>query len=246
MAEQLPLILPARTALGRGDFFVTEANALAVAQIDKWASWPSGKLLLVGPPGSGKTHLAHVWSAESGARILPASGLTRADIPSLTRMPVCVEDADRIAGDAAAEEALFHLHNLALAEGRPLLVTASQPPSRWGLTLPDLASRMEATPVARLDKPDDVLLAGVLAKLLHDRRIMPSATVIPYLTHHMPRSFEMARHVVEALDARSLGLRRKVTRNLAIEVLNALSVDDEDGDRNGQGAEHKKPQARHP
>ena len=221
MAEQLPLILPARTALGRGDFFVTEANAVAVAQIDGWQSWPSGKLLLIGPAGSGKTHLAHVWSAESGARIVPATRLAEADIPTLAQRPVAIEDADHIA--AAAEEALFHLHNLALAERQPLLLTAARPPGQWGLTLPDLLSRMQGTEVARLSKPDDVLLAAVLAKLFDDRSITPAATVIPYLTDHMPRSFEMARQVVEAVDARSLGERRKVTRTLAMQVLDALS-----------------------
>lgn len=150
MAEQLPLNLPARTALGRGDFFVTEANALALAEIDGWRSWPAGKLVLVGPAGAGKTHLAHVWAKESGARILPASRLAEADIPALGEGPVVVEDADRIAGDRPAEEALFHLHNLALAERQPLLITASLPPSRWPLSLPDLASRMQGSPVARL------------------------------------------------------------------------------------------------
>lgn len=227
MAEQLPLNLPARTALGRGDFFVTEANAVAVAQIDAWTRWPAGKLLLTGPRGAGKTHLAHVWSAESGARILPAQDLAGADIPALAAAPVCVEDADRIAGNRAAEEALFHLHNLALAEGRPLLITASLPPARWGLTLPDLASRMQGTEVATLEKPDDLLLAGVMAKLFSDRQIVPAPTVIPFLTQQMPRSFEMARRVVEALDARGLGEKRAITRDLAKKVLRALSEEEE-------------------
>ncbi|SIS79054.1 hypothetical protein SAMN05421759_103294 [Roseivivax lentus] len=223
MAEQLPLNLPARTALGREDFFVTEANALALAEIDQWHSWPAGKLVLVGPPGAGKTHLTHVWAAESGARILPATDLPEADILALTTAPIAVEDAERIAGDRAAEEALFHLHNLALAERQPLLLTAAPPPARWPLILPDLASRMQASPLARLGPPDDMLLSAVLAKLFMDRQIAPAPNVIAYLTHHMPRSFEMARRVVDALDARSLGLRRRVTRPLAIEVLNALT-----------------------
>ncbi|MCE0504922.1 MULTISPECIES: P-loop NTPase family protein [unclassified Roseivivax] len=227
MARQLPLNLPSRPALGRGDFFVTEANALAVAQIDHWRAWPSGKLVLSGPRGSGKTHLAHVWSAESGARILEAAELTEEAVPDLVDGPICVEDADRIAGDRAQEEVLFHLHNLARAEGQPLMVTASRPPARWGLCLPDLASRMQGAEIAKLNAPDELLLAGVIAKLFADRQITPAPTVIPYLLTHMPRSFAAAGAIVDAMDARALGEKRGVTRALAIDLIREFSDSEE-------------------
>ncbi|MFD1341376.1 chromosomal replication initiator DnaA [Litorisediminicola beolgyonensis] len=215
----LPLDLPSRAALGRGDFFVAEANAMAVAQVDGWRSWPGGKLVLAGPRGSGKTHLAHVWSAESGALIVSAGDLAGSDIPRLTRRALCVENVDRIAGDPEAEEALFHVHNLALAERQPLLMTAASPPSNWGITLPDLASRMMGTQVARLSKPDDQLLTAVLAKLFADRQIVPALDVIPYLVRHMRRSFDMAGQIVSALDQAALGTPKGVTRSLARRVL---------------------------
>ena len=142
MGEQLGLKLPARTARGREDFFVAPSNRMALAMIDAWRNWPQGKLLLMGPGCAGKTHLAHVWAADSGARIVAAADLADADIPALAQTPVAVEDADRIAGDPASEEALFHLHNLVLAEGHSLLVTAAAQPQHWGLTLPDLQSRV--------------------------------------------------------------------------------------------------------
>lgn len=138
--RQLSLPLPVREALGREDYYVSRSNGLAVALLDDWAGWPNGKMILVGPRGAGKTHLAHVWAKETGASIIPAAELPDADIPALARHPVCVEDADRIAGMRPAEEALFHLHNLALAEGRALLLTASAPPRGWGLTCPTCAA----------------------------------------------------------------------------------------------------------
>ncbi|EPX85132.1 AAA family ATPase [Salipiger mucosus] len=223
MAEQLPLPLPARAALGREDYFVSRANGLAVALVEDWVNWPAGKLLLVGPPGAGKTHLAHVWAAESGAQIAQAAALPRRDIPALAGAPICVEDVAAVAGDRAAEEALFHLHNLALAQGQPLLLTADRPPQHWGLSLPDLASRMEGTPSATLPEPDDTLLAAVLAKLFGDRQIVPGPDVIPYLVRHMPRSFATAQEVVAALDAAGLGKGRRITRALAREVVSGLA-----------------------
>ncbi|MDU8913230.1 DnaA ATPase domain-containing protein [Aestuariicoccus sp. MJ-SS9] len=219
MSRQLALPLKVRPALGRGDFFVAPPNAVAVALIDGWRDWPGGKLLLCGPVGSGKTHLAHVWSAESFARIVPARRLAQADIPALAQGHVCVEDVQAIAGQPEAENALFHLHNLVLANGNALLLTADTPPAQWPLTLPDLKSRMMGTPLARLEPPDDELLSVVLAKLFADQQIVPAANVIPYLVRHMPRSFDMAGRMVAALDAAALAGSRRISRDLAREVL---------------------------
>ncbi len=161
--KQLALPLPSRAAQGREDFYVTTANALAVAQIEGWQIWPSRKLVLSGPSGAGKTHLAHVWAGLTGARILRAATLAEADIPKLAEGPVCVEDVEAIAGDRANEEALFHLHNLLMEQGYYLLLTAQRPPAHWGLSLPDLQSRMMAAQAVQLHQPDDDLLSALIA-----------------------------------------------------------------------------------
>lgn len=215
MPSQLPLDLPPRAAQGREDFIVSDANALAVAQVEDWRAWPQRKLVLVGPEASGKTHLAHVWATMSGAQIIAAAALPQADIPALTKTPVAVEDAERIAGDRAAEEALFHLHNLLLAEGGTLLMTARIPPHRWPLTLPDLKSRAEATATATLQPPDDALLAAVLEKLIADRQLTVAPGLVPYLVDRMERSFAAARDIVERLDRATLGTGLKLTPQLA-------------------------------
>ena len=217
--KQLPLPLPVRAALGREDYFVSRSNGLAVALLDDWQSWPNGKMILVGPAGAGKTHLAHVWAAETGAAIVPAADLPGADIPALARGPICVEDADRSAGDRETEEALFHLHNLVLAEGHSLLLTASAPPQHWGLSLPDLQSRMQGTQAATLSPPDDQLLGAVLLKLFSDRQINPTPDALNHLIKHMTRDFATARAVVAEMDRTALADRRRISMALARDVL---------------------------
>lgn len=219
MARQLSFDLPVRTALGRADFFVSSANATAVAMIEGWRTWPARKLVLVGPRGAGKTHLAHVWAAQSGARIVPARDVAAADIPALAEGPVAVEDCDTIAGDRAAEDALFHLHNLALAEGQSLLFTATAAPNHWPLALPDLASRMQGTPTVQIAPPDDELLMAVMMKLFSDRQLSPAPQVLPYLTRRIDRSFDAARDIVERLDAAALEHRRPINTTLARDLL---------------------------
>ncbi|WP_245819027.1 chromosomal replication initiator DnaA [Marivita hallyeonensis] len=219
--------IPARPALGRGDFYVTESNAVALGLVDTWPHWPEGKLLLVGPEGAGKTHLAHVWCAESGARMVASRDLGQLDMAGVCSGSVCVEDVERVAGDRTAEEALFHLHNLVLANGYTLLMTATSVPSVWGLDLPDLVSRMVATTVAKVSPPDDILLSAVLAKLFADRQIVPLADVIPYLVRWMPRSFAAAGQVVAHLDRAALGTPKGVTRTLARQALAELEFPDE-------------------
>ena len=219
MIAQLTFDLPADARLTRADFCVSATNELALAAVDAWQDWPNHKMLLVGLEGAGKTHLAQIWAAEANATLVPASQLASADIRTLsTHGMIAVEDADTLAGDGAAEAALFHLHNL-LATSGSLLMTAKTPPRDWGLILPDLASRMQATALTRLEPPDDALLTAVLAKLFGDRQLVISANLIPYLVVRMDRSIAAARALVEALDARALSQHRPITRAMAGEIL---------------------------
>ncbi|MFN3575654.1 MAG: chromosomal replication initiator DnaA [Tabrizicola sp.] len=211
MIRQLAFDLPAAEAMTRDAFFVAPSNALALQIVEHWQDWPGRKLLILGPEGSGKTHLAHVWAALAGAEILAAEALADTDLAGLSGRPVVVEDVDRV---GAAETRLFHLHNLATS-GAALLMTARTPPRDWGLGLPDLISRMQATQIARLEAPDDALLSAVLVKLFADRQVAVPANLISYLVSRMPRSIGAARALVAALDARALAEGRPITRALA-------------------------------
>lgn len=215
MIRQLAFDLPAAEAMTRDAFFVAPSNALALQIVEHWQDWPSRKLLILGPEGSGKTHLAHVWAALAGAEILSAEALEDTDLAGLSGRPVVVEDADRV---GASETRLFHLHNLATS-GAALLMTARTPPRDWGLRLPDLISRMQATQIARIEAPDDTLLSAVLVKLFADRQVAVPANLISYLVSRMPRSIGAARALVAALDARALAEGRPITRALAAGML---------------------------
>lgn len=219
MIRQLAFDLPAREAWRREDFFISPANATALAAVDDWRNWPSGKMVLTGPAGSGKTHLARLWAAEAGAAVLPATDLPHADLPALSAYgAVAVEDAEAAAGNPQAEAAFFHLHNLIVQAGH-LLVTAARPPRDWGLALPDLASRLQAAALTRIDAPDDALLSAVLIKLFADRQITVPPALIPYLVQRMERSIAAARDIVARLDAHALAAGRPITRQLAAEVM---------------------------
>ena len=216
MTSQLTFDLPAAETWAREDFLVSPANAAALQGVEGWRDWSGGSLLLLGPSGSGKTHLAHIWAEMSQALWLMPGELEERldDIPA--EACILIENAQDVAG--LAEPALLHLYNRLAPQGR-LLLTAPNAPRDWGLRLPDLLSRLQAIPIARLDTPDDALLAGVLVKLLADRQIMAQPNLISYLLPRMERSIAAARRVVAALDARSLATRRPVTRSLAAEVL---------------------------
>jgi len=202
MAEQLTFDLPMRPALGRYDYFVSPANAVAVAGIDAWQSWPHGKMVLIGPDGAGKTHLAHVWAEAAGARVLSAGDLEGLD-PGEAGPGLAVEDADRGLSDAQ-ETALFHLHNALAATGGALLLTARSDPARWPLRLPDLKSRVQQAGVLKLGGPDDALLAALMVKLAADRQMRLDPGLISYALLRMERSFAAAQALITEIDARSL------------------------------------------
>ena len=227
--RQLTFDLPVVESRDRGDFFVAPSNAIAFDSLEAWRSWPNAVFLLIGGPGTGKSHLARIWQENAGALALSPSALADADIAGLAHRPVLLDDADRLAGDASAEEALFHLLNAMRAEAQPLLLTAAAPPRDWQLGLPDLASRLAAIPSARIEPPDEALLAAVLVKLFADRQIAVAPNVIGYLTPRMERSLAFAARLVRALDQAALREGRAVSRTLAARVLETLDNPPETG-----------------
>ena len=223
MSDQLSFTLPLVPALGRDDFMIAPSNAIAMSMIEATDSWTGAKLVLCGPEGSGKTHLAHVWAQTQGGQIINACDLSKANIPSLATGPTVIEDIPQIAADLNAQTALFHLHNMMQTNASPLLLTGSGTPNLWNLSLPDLQSRIDAAGVATVDAPDDVLLGAVIAKHFADRQVMPHPDVIPYLVLRINRSFAAARDIVATMDQLSLSQRKPLTRSLAALALDKIS-----------------------
>ena len=219
MARQLTFDLPVRTARGRGDFYISPANASAVHLID--SDWPGGRMVLIGPAGSGKSHLAQVWADDHGANIVEATELAGSLEHWLTQAegPLVVENVHDVAGNTAKEEALFHLLNAQAGQGGRLLLTSGIETSAMGLTLPDLASRLEGSVSARLDAPDDALLAALFVKHFADRQLDVSPDLIAFLVARAERSFDGVRMIVDKLDAISLAERKPVTRRMAARLL---------------------------
>jgi chromosomal replication initiation ATPase DnaA len=219
--EQLVLDLPLRAATGRDDFLVSEANAAAVRLIDEWPNWVSHVAILVGPQGSGKSHLAQVWQARSGAKVLNAGELRREDVAdSFSSKALALEDLRPQAFD---ETALFHAANVARQEGGHLLITSSTEPSQWQVQLRDLASRLQSFPVVRIGAPDDALLRGVLVKLFADRQIAVDEALISYVVLRMPRSLDEARKLVAEIDRLALAEKAEITRHFVGRVMNKMS-----------------------
>lgn len=219
MPEQLTFDLPVRPALGREAYFVSPANTDALAAIDAWESWPNRRHLLIGPEGSGKTHLAHVWAGLAGAEVRGAQDLTSEAVPDFAAAPLALEDVDQ----GVDEAALFHLLNLMQAEDMPLLLTTKAAPD---IALPDLASRIATIAVARIVGPDDALLAAVLTKHFEDRQLVVSPRVITYLITRIERSFGAARAVARAVDQAALAKGGAVTTQIAGSVLEHLGGHD--------------------
>jgi chromosomal replication initiation ATPase DnaA len=226
---QLVLALPHREAMGRDDFLVTKSNEAAVALMDAWPHWSSNAAVLVGPPGSGKSHLAEVWRQRSGAVIASASALTIDGTPPLVAAgAMAIEDLGRA---PLPERALFHLLNLARQQDVSVLMTAETAPESWAIELADLRSRLMALPVVAIQAADDELLRGVLVKLFMDRQLALDEGIIAFIMARMPRSLDAARLLVAEVDRRALVAKAEITRPFVAKVLHELTNLDLFGER---------------
>jgi chromosomal replication initiation ATPase DnaA len=217
--RQLALALDHAESHAREDFVSGPGNEAALALIDSWPSWPGNAIALVGPEGSGKSHLASIWVDVAGARVISGRALSQNDLlRPLATGALVVEEAA-----AADERALFHLINLAREQDAFLLFTARTAPTAWSVALADLASRLRAIPVATLQAPDDALLRAVITKLGVDRQLDLDESTVSYLSTHIERSFAAARAAVIALDEEALERGRAPNRALAAEMFRETS-----------------------
>jgi chromosomal replication initiation ATPase DnaA len=216
--DQLALTLEHAERFGREDFLEGPSNAAALALVERWPDWPDRIMVLVGPEGSGKSHLATVWAAAAGAKLVSAAALAEAELPDLVTGALAVED---LAAGNFDERVLFHLINLARQHRAFVLLTARTPPAGWPFAVKDLASRLRALPVVALAPPDDALLRAVIVKLFADRQIAVDESLVNYLTARIERSFAAARAAVVALDREALRQQRPMTRALAVDLFRA-------------------------
>ena len=224
MSEQLTFDLPTRPALERGDFFIANSNALALAMIEDCENWPQNKHLLVGPKGSGKTHLANVWANQRGARVIASRDITDQAVEEYAAQDLVIDDVPSLLGEQSREATLFHIHNLCLANGNTLLMTGTGDVSTWNCVLPDLASRLNGTRTARLDPPDDILFQALLAKLFADRQLFPPPDVFPYLLLRLERSYDAAQMAVNQIDRAALSRKRAITRSFVASIIDDLTT----------------------
>jgi len=218
--KQIPFDFEHRPALGGEDFLVAPSNSDAISWVERWPDWPGPLLVIAAPEGAGKTHLAHVFQAQTAARLISAKDLEeqRADGVLEGAPALVLEDVEAFLDQGLAEE-LLHLYNLAREGDVKILMTAQTPPARWPITLKDLSSRLKTAPVAEISPPDDALLTALIVKQFADRQLHVDQDVLAYMLARMDRSFCGVRDLIRAVDERALAQKRAITIPLVRQVL---------------------------
>lgn len=214
--RQLVLALDHAVSFAREDFLSGPSNHAALKLVERWPDWPDRIMVLTGPQGAGKSHLAAIWAEAAGARVLAAKLLEETDLPgALATGALVVEDLEPAGLD---ERALFHLINLAREERAYVLLTARTSPAAFPLAIRDLQSRLRALPSVSLTPPDDLLLRSLIVKLAADRQLAVDEGLVNYLANRIERSFAAAHAAVVRLDEEAMRQHRPVTRALAAEL----------------------------
>ncbi len=220
--HQLTLPFPHNDRYDPSEFLHGHANAEALAWLENPAHWPSLRLAIHGDPGTGKTHLLHLFASRHAATLVSAN--TIRGLPRLPpHGPIAIDDADT----APEPQALLHLLNAATENRQPVLLAGRTPPARWQNTLPDLQSRLRAITAVALGQPDDALLRALFARLIAERQLRVDEPVQAYLLARLPRSCTTMREAAARLDRASLAAGRRVTRQLAAEILAELTAEED-------------------
>jgi chromosomal replication initiation ATPase DnaA len=226
-SSQLTLELASAPGFDRDDFFVSGSNEQAYAMMELWPNWPDSMLLILGPVGSGKSHLGAIWAAKAKADSRSAASLANVDIAALAAAgPLFIENMDMI---GEAEPQLFHLVNLMRERGAPLVLTSRKAPDACGLKIADLLSRLRLAPSVKMGTPDEALMRAVLVKLLIDRQLVVDVSVVEYAALRLERSLNAARSFIEALDREALARRSRITRAIAADVLHLMTTSEDQG-----------------
>ena len=215
MTDQLRLPLQSDVPQGASTFVRSASNEEAVRVLERWPDAAGQVMAICGPAGCGKSHLAAIWAERVGAVALNGAEAAHHDPLELEGRPVLLD----IAQDAD-DETLFHLINLAQADGGALLLVSRPSPRFWKVQVPDLRSRLDSIRVTAMEEPDDVVLAAILRARFAERSITPTDELIDYLVRRIDRSAAAVEDVVARLDEQ----HRPVTRALARQVLEAAAT----------------------
>ncbi len=215
-SRQLPLVIPVGPAYDEASFLAAPSNEAARTWLGRTEMWPDRRLAIWGGADRGKTHLARIWAARTGAEVLDGPSLS--DFPEVASLAgAVVDDADR-----TDEAALLHLLNTAWDLGRPVLLAARLPPAHWPIVLRDLDSRLRALTTVEVEAPDEDLLRRLLLHWLTERRLVADETLHNRLLLRLPRSPDVLRAAVERLDQEALTSRvRTVTHTMVRDALAA-------------------------
>jgi hypothetical protein len=184
------------SAAGSNDppLVVGACNADALRYLAHPATWPVAKVVLAGPPQSGRSLIGRIFARSTGGRVI--------DGP-----------------DSVSEEEMFHAWNAAQDGRGLLLILADSAPSGWDVRLPDLRSRLAAVPVLHIAAPDDAYARDYIETQFALRGLAVGGDVADFIVRRMHRSHANLARIVDLLDAASLARGARVGKRLAGDVL---------------------------
>lgn len=194
----LPLDWPDPTA---ADIILSDSNAHVARHFERWTTWPVMATLLTGPRKSGRSRFAAQFALRTGGRLFDNA-------------------------EAQPEEALFHAWNNAQEKRRPLVIVADRPPPVWEIHLPDLASRIAATPAVEIGNPDDALIARLVEDQLGRRGLAVAPDLLAFILARVERDYVAVHRVIDALDQEAFSRRTRLSIPLARTALAGIGMID--------------------
>lgn len=197
------------------DYFVSECNRQAYDNLFKWPKWDSKLINLVGPKGSGKSHLLEIFSIKNNFLKVNSLAEIKKKLETIIKYDkLIMDDINQI-----DEKVFFSILDNYISNNKFLIISTIDSLLTYKFKLADLKSRITLFHKYEIYQPNDKMIYFLIQKFLSDRQIKIKKDLITHIIKKIDRSYNRIMKFIDQIDRQSLSNNKKIDYKLINNIL---------------------------